>query len=130
MENNLKFQKLSNEALSPEFSSHGYIIRSPITHIIPPTYEKGYVLKTNISLYLPIAPLGFKCCAVIHPYNSLKGSIHVKSETIDPSVELRCLIFNNSNSDYIIERGDKIFQILIHIVITPSVIQIPNLSIL
>lgn len=124
MDNILKFKKLSSEAFSPEYSYSGYIIRSPQSHIIPPNDEKEYILKTNLSLYLPVSHSVFRCCCVIHPLNELKRSIYIKSEIMDPTIELRCKIINNSNSDYIIERGDKVFQIIINIIITPPLIEI------
>lgn len=136
MDSCIRFQKLSEKAMIPERShvhDAGYDLRSPDRHEIPPMSDgKGYLVKTNLAVDLPKPPSGLGICAVVHPRSglALKKSIGIGGGLIDKGYtgDIGVIIFNHSNETFVVEKGDKIAQLVVQLILTPDIKEVDDIT--
>jgi dUTP pyrophosphatase len=85
-------------------------LRSVERVVLPPGAAQG--VPTGIAIELPAG-----CEAQVRPRSgmALKHSITVNFGAIDPGYrgEIRVVMFNLSGADYVIEKGDRIAQLVV-----------------
>src|SRR5262252_4498558 len=111
----IRVKKLHPEAVLPHYAhgpeeDAGMDLRAVERVVLPPGIAQG--VPTGIAIELPP---GFE--AQVRPRSgmALKHSITVNFGTIDPGYrgEIRVVMFNLGRSDYVIEKGDRIAQLVI-----------------
>jgi len=123
----LKFERLFEEAMIPKRNCDGdaaYDLYSPHEHTIPPMNEKGYLVKTGIAMQLPKPPHGMDVYGQIYSRSglALKKGVVAVGGVIDKSYigDVGVIIHNNSNQDFVIKKGDRIAQLVVHLILTPE----------
>ena len=111
----IRIKKLHPDAVLPHYA-HGPLedagidLRSTERVVLSPGVAQG--VPTGIAIELPP---GFE--AQVRPRSgmALKHSITVNFGTIDPGYrgEIRVVMFNLSGADYVVEKGDRIAQLVI-----------------
>jgi len=111
----IRIKKLHSDAVLPHYA-HGPLedagmdLRSVERIVLAPGVAQG--VPTGIAIELPP---GYE--AQVRPRSgmALKHSITVNFGTIDPGYrgEIRVVMFNLSRADYVIEKGDRIAQLVI-----------------
>lgn len=111
----IRLKKLHSDAVLPHYA-HGPLedagmdLRSVERTVLSPGAAQG--VPTGIAIELPP---GYE--AQVRPRSgmALKHSITVNFGTIDPGYrgEIRVVMFNLSGADYVIEKGDRIAQLVI-----------------
>ncbi len=111
----IRLKKLHPDAVMPHYA-HGPLedagmdLRSTERAVLSPGVAQG--VPTGIAIELPP---GYE--AQIRPRSgmALKHSITVNFGTIDPGYrgEIRVVMFNLSGADYVVEKGDRIAQLVI-----------------
>lgn len=111
----IRLKKLHPDAVPPRYA-HGPLedagmdLRSTERVVLSPGVAQG--VPTGIAIELPP---GYE--AQVRPRSgmALKHSITVNFGTIDPGYrgEIRVVMFNLSGADYVIEKGDRIAQLVI-----------------
>jgi dUTP pyrophosphatase len=126
--NSLQVQILDTKAKSPSRSdtgSAGYDIYS-IKDIVVPARGK-VIAPTGIAITVPVG-----CYGRIAPRSGLaaKHSIDVGAGVIDRNYtgEVRVILFNLSDQDYSISRGDRIAQLVLEQIMTPSIVVVDKLK--
>lgn len=121
-------QKLSADAKLPRRYSTfaaSYDLCSSEDLIIPHG-ERG-VVNTGIAIQMPIGS-----CGQIVPRSSLalRNGIDVSGGIIDTDYRgpLFVLLFNHSNTDFVITKNDRIAQLILHKICTPGVILVNDLN--
>ena len=111
----IRVKKLHSDAVLPHYAhgpeeDAGMDLRSVERVVLAPGVEQG--VPTGIAIEL--SP-GYE--AQVRPRSgmALKHSITVNSGTIDPGYrgEIRVVMFNLSPNDYVIEKGDRIAQLVV-----------------
>jgi dUTP pyrophosphatase len=111
----IRIQKLHADAVLPHYAhgpeeDAGMDLRSVERVVLSPGSAQG--VPTGIAIELPP---GFE--AQVRPRSgmALKHSITVNFGTIDPGYrgEIRVVMFNLSKADYVIEKGDRIAQLIV-----------------
>lgn len=135
MTNYLKFERLSESATVPKRSNEhdaGYDLYSPERHVIPPMSSSGYLLKTNLAVEFPKPPMGMNIFGKIHPRSglALKKSIAIGGGVIDRGYtgDIGIVIFNHGDTDFIVEKGDRIAQLVLHLIMSVPTIEITGIS--
>lgn len=134
MENMLKFERLMEEAILPKRAhidgDAAYDLFSPVHHIIPPTQDSGYLVKLGICMQLPKPPHGMDVYGQIHSRSglALKKSVIAVGGVIDRNFtgEIGVILHNRSNQNFVIEKGDRIAQLVIHVIMTPEQVEVPR----
>jgi len=111
----IRVKKLHPDAVLPHYA-HGPLedagmdLRSIERVVLSPGMAQG--VPTGIAIELPGG-----CEAQVRPRSgmALKHSITVNFGTIDPGYrgEIRVVMFNLSGADYVIEKGDRIAQLVV-----------------
>src|SRR5262252_6971054 len=111
----IRVKKLHPEAVLPHYAhgpeeDAGMDLRAVERVVLPPGIAQG--VPTGIAIELPP---GFE--AQVRPRSgmALKHSVTVNFGTIDPGYrgEVRVVMFNLSHSDYVVEKGDRIAQLIV-----------------
>ena len=111
----IRWKKLHPDAVLPHYAhgpeeDAGMDLRSVERVVLSPGVAQG--VPTGIAIELPP---GFE--AQVRPRSgmALKHSITVNFGTIDPGYrgEIRVVMFNLSGADYVVEKGDRIAQLVI-----------------
>jgi dUTP pyrophosphatase len=111
----IRIQKLHTDAVLPHYAhgpeeDAGMDLRSVERVLLSPGAAQG--VPTGIAIELPPG-----CEAQVRPRSgmALKHSITVNFGTIDPGYrgEIRVVMFNLSKADYVIEKGDRIAQLIV-----------------
>jgi dUTP pyrophosphatase len=128
MSNILKFVRLSNKATTPtKGSKHsaGHDLYSAEDKIIP-RHSTG-VIATDLKISLPKGTYGR-----IAPRSGLAllHSIDVGAGVIDEDYRgpISVVLFNHSNSDFVILIGDRIAQLICECIIHPELIEVSELN--
>jgi dUTP pyrophosphatase len=120
----LKIQRLSKDAILPMRAtqgSAGYDLTSPIEcNILPRStccVDLGMIIQIPDGHYGRIAPRSSL---------ALFNAIDIGGGVIDCDYRGSCkvILFNHSNENYSIKRGDKIAQLILEKISTPDVIEI------
>lgn len=124
----LGFLKLSDNAFAPTKGSPlaaGFDLKSAYDIIIPKLGKN--LVKTDLALKLPE-----NCYGRIAPRSglALNSFIDVGAGVIDRDYtgNIMVLLFNHSNDDFIVKRGDKIAQLICEVILYPKLIEITNLE--
>ena len=124
----LRVKKLSENARLPERASMqaaGYDLFSAEDKVVPP---KGRaIVPTDLSIALPCGTYGR-----VAPRSGLavKHFIDVGAGVIDQDYRgpLGVVLFNFNDQEFKIQKGDRIAQLIIECIQTPSVIQVESLD--
>ena len=123
----LLFTKLSNNAKSPHRStslSAGLDLFSAENIQLPSKSQA--VIKTDISIALPAGTYGR-----IAPRSGLavKKSIAVLAGVIDQDYRgnIKVVLFNHSESDFNVEKGQGIAQLIVEKIYTPELVEVTEL---
>ena len=111
----IRIKKLHTDAVLPAYA-HGALedagldLRAVERVVLKPGSSSG--VPTGLAIELPS---GYE--AQVRPRSgmALKHSVTVNFGTIDPGYrgEIRVVMFNLSHSDYVIEKGDRIAQLIV-----------------
>ena len=111
----VRIQKLSPEAILPSYAhgaqeDAGLDLRALERVVLSPGAAQA--VPTGIAIELPPG-----CEAQVRPRSglALKHSVTVNFGTIDPGYrgEIRVVMFNLGRADYIVEKGDRIAQLVV-----------------
>lgn len=124
----LSFYKITQNAFEPEkgsLLSAGFDIKSAYNYIVPANGK--CLIKTDLSFKLPENTYGR-----IAPRSglALNRFIDVGAGVIDRDFtgNVGVLLFNHSPEDFIVNRGDKIAQLICEVIVSPTLIEIKNLE--
>ena len=124
----LGIKKLTNNAILPTRSSAGavgYDLYSIDNVTIPPTHRT--LIGTGVAILLPKGVYGR-----VAPRSGLavKHGIQVGAGVIDPDYtgEVKVVIFNHGDREFIVKQGDRIAQLVLERCETPEVWEIGNLE--
>lgn len=117
-------KKLSDNAVIPVRGtpgSAGYDLSAAYAGVVPAKGKK--LIKTDISMSIPEF-----CYAQIAPRSGLahKNFIHVGAGVIDSDYRgnIGVILFNFSDKDFIVEKGDRIAQMIIKRIFTPEFVEV------
>lgn len=124
----LYFKKLSDQATTPSRGSDlaaGYDLYSAENKIIP---KQGKALvKTDIAIALPAG-----CYGRVAPRSSLswKHHIDVGAGVVDRDYRgnVGVVLFNLSQTDYEVQHGDRIAQLIVERISTPPLVEVEELD--
>lgn len=124
----LGYVKLSENAYPPQrATSHaaGYDLRSAYDYIV--LKQNRTLVKTDLGLEIPEV-----CYGRIAPRSglALNHFISVGAGVIDRDYtgNVSVLLFNHSQSDFYIKKGDKIAQLILEMIVCPQVVELSSLS--
>ncbi|XP_046687056.1 deoxyuridine 5'-triphosphate nucleotidohydrolase-like [Homalodisca vitripennis] len=124
----LGFQRLTENAFPPQRSSAsaaGFDLRSAYDYIVP-KFERQLV-KTDLAIKLPD-----NCYGRIAPRSglALHNFIDVGAGVVDRDYtgNVCVLLFNHSNKDFVIKKGDRIAQLICEVVLYPDLYEIANVG--
>ena len=124
----LQVKKLSEFALIPSRGSQraaGYDLHSAEVLVIPARGQG--IVSTDIAIVVPFGTYGR-----IAPRSGLaaKFSIDVGAGVVDEDYRgnVRILLFNHSNIDFNVKRGDRIAQLILEKIATPDVAEVRELD--
>lgn len=105
--------------------SAGYDLFSD-SDVVIPAHGKGMV-NTGISVSIPE-----NCYGRIAPRSSLawKSSIDVGAGVIDSDYrgEIKIILFNHSDENFVVKFGDKIAQLIIQQILLPHILEVSSLD--
>jgi dUTP pyrophosphatase len=124
----LRVKKLSPHAILPSRGSAlaaGYDLSSAYECVVP---ARGKALvKTDLSIAIPVGTY-----ARVAPRSGLawKHSIDVGAGVIDADYHgpVGVILFNHSDTDFTIQAGDRIAQLILQLIITPQVLEVDDLD--
>lgn len=124
----LSYFKLSENAFKPEKGSAfaaGYDLRSGYNYVVP---ARGKCLiKTDLSFIFPENTYGR-----VAPRSglALNSFIDIGAGVIDRDYRgnVGVLLFNHSEKDFLVNRGDKIAQLICEVIVHPELIEITKLD--
>jgi dUTP pyrophosphatase len=127
-ESMLRVKKLTEAAILPFRAtpkSAGYDLSSAYDCVVP---ARGKALvKTDLAIAIPEGTYGR-----IAPRSSLawKNHIDTGAGVIDADYRgnIGVVLFNHSNEDFAIKRGDRIAQLILERIVTPEVQEVDNLD--
>ncbi|XKL59601.1 hypothetical protein PGB90_000617 [Kerria lacca] len=124
----LKFSRITTNAFSPMKGSEkaaGYDLRSAYNYVVPPQGKE--LIKTDLQIELPHG-----CYGRIAPRSGLawKNFIDVGAGVIDEDYRgnISVILFNHSNSEFTVQRGDRIAQLICERIFYPVLKEIQNVS--
>lgn len=122
------FFKLTEQAFPPQRCSPfaaGYDLKSPYDTIVPKHGKQ--LIKTDISIKLPDNSYGR-----IAPRSGLAWNhfIDVGAGVIDRDYtgNICVLLFNHSNYDFLVKRGDRIAQIICEVILYPDLYELSSVE--
>jgi dUTP pyrophosphatase len=133
----LKFYRLNENAVIPRRANlldAGYDLSSSEDTCIPPLSRQ--IVSTGLVVYIPQIPspfgLNLKFYARIAPRSGLaaKNGIDVFAGVVDAGYrgEIKVILFNSSNENFVIRKGDRIAQMIIETIITPEIEEVSSSS--
>lgn len=124
----LRFVKLTNNASTPSKGSKmaaGYDLSSAYDYIIP-SHGKNIVF-TDIQVEIPDG-----CYARIAPRSSLAANsfIDIGAGVIDADYRgnIKIVMFNHSNVDFVVSKGDRIAQLICERIFYPQLVEVKSLN--
>lgn len=124
----LRFVKLTKNAFAPTKGSEGaagFDLRSAYDCVVPA--RNTFVVKTDIQIELPQG-----CYGRVAPRSGLaaKNSIDVGAGVIDIDYRgpVGVVLFNHSDVDFVIAKGDRIAQLVCERIFYPSIEEALSLS--
>ncbi|XP_065216003.1 deoxyuridine 5'-triphosphate nucleotidohydrolase-like [Planococcus citri] len=124
----LQFARLSKNALTPTKGSDkaaGYDLKSAYDYCVPARGKE--LIKTDLQIELPSG-----CYGRIAPRSGLawKNFIDVGAGVIDEDYRgnVGVLLFNHSDSDFLVKKGDRVAQLICERIFHPKLKEIQNLS--
>lgn len=127
-DNKIDYKKLSNNAIEPKKGTNdaaGYDLHAAYDSIIK-SRSRG-LIKTDISIQIPNKYYGR-----IAPRSglTLKYGIDVGAGVIDSDYRgnIGVILFNHSDNDFIIKKGDKIAQLILERIWNPILIEVDELE--
>ncbi|XP_065220509.1 deoxyuridine 5'-triphosphate nucleotidohydrolase-like isoform X2 [Planococcus citri] len=124
----LKFARLTEHALPPVKGSDkaaGYDLRSAYEYKVPARGKE--LIKTDLQIELPSG-----CYGRVAPRSGLawKNFIDVGAGVIDEDYRgnVGVVLFNHSDQDFIIQKGDRVAQLICERIFHPVLKEIQNLS--
>lgn len=124
----MKVQLLNKDAMLPKRANEGdagYDLFSCEDTTVGAHSRK--VIKTGISISIP-----YGTYARVAPRSGLavKNGIDVGAGVIDESYrgEVGVVLFNHSDTDFQIEKGDRIAQLILTVIMTPDVVEVNELN--
>lgn len=132
--NNIQFQKLSDKATIPKnahLGDAGYDLHSAVSTMIPPRSNK--LVKTNLCVRLPTPPVpGTSVYGRVAERSglALKKCISVGGGVIDSNYtgDIGVIMFNNADSEFFVEQGDRIAQLVVTMCLVPEIQEVENIS--
>ena len=123
-----KIQKLTPDARLPTLAtvgSAGYDLYSPVETVVPA--QSQILIPTGLAMAIPTGHYGK---VASRSSLSLKFGIEVGAGVIDESYRgnVGVLLRNLSNTDYPVLKGDRIAQLILHKISTPSVEEVDELD--
>lgn len=119
--------RLTEHAFPPQRSSSlaaGYDLRSAYNYVVPKFNRQ--LVKTDIAIKLPD-----QCYGRIAPRSGLAfhNFIDVGAGVVDRDYtgNVGVLLFNHSNEDFVIKRGDRIAQLICEVVLYPELCELSDL---
>ncbi|XP_066594981.1 uncharacterized protein dUTPase [Prorops nasuta] len=124
----LKFAKLTDQAFAPQKGSAlaaGYDLRSAYDYVVPAHGKE--LAKTDLQIEVPHGTYGR-----VAPRSGLawKNHLDVGAGVIDADYRgnVGVVLFNHSNQDFQVKRGDRIAQLICEQIVYPDLIEVENLS--
>lgn len=124
----LSVKKLSENATLPFRGSKGaagYDISSAYDYVVPARGKE--LVKTDIAIKIPEGTY-----ARLAPRSGLawKKSIDVGAGVIDYDYtgNIGVILFNHSDEDFIVMKGDRVAQLILEVIMTPDVIEVDDLD--
>ncbi|CAK1545684.1 unnamed protein product [Leptosia nina] len=124
----LKFTRLSENAFPPVKGSEkaaGYDLKSAYDYIVPARGKE--LVKTDLQIELPS-----ECYGRVAPRSGLavKNFIDVGAGVIDEDYRgnVGVVLFNHSDQDFIVKKGDRIAQLICERVYYPKLVEVSNLT--
>ncbi|XP_070494802.1 deoxyuridine 5'-triphosphate nucleotidohydrolase [Chironomus tepperi] len=124
----LRFAKLSENGLAPLKGSEkaaGFDLRSAYDCVVPARGK--FVVKTDIQVELPEG-----CYGRIAPRSGLaaKNFIDVGAGVVDEDYRgnLGVVMFNHSDVDFVVARGDRVAQLICERIYYPTLEESPSLN--
>lgn len=121
-------KKLSKDATIPSRGSKfaaGYDLSSSVDLVIQARTHA--LVKTDISIKIPTGHYGR-----VAPRSglTLKNALDVGAGVIDEDYRgnVGVILFNHSNNDFVIKKGDRIAQLILEKISTPEVIEVEDLD--
>ncbi len=125
----MRVKILDSDAILPKRATEGsvgYDLCS-LYKITIPGHGTRACIPTGISLVIPSG-----CYGRIAPRSglALNFGINVGAGVIDPDYrgEIKVILFNHGENDFVINQGDKIAQLILELVTTPEVIEVESLD--
>lgn len=126
--NILKYKKLTNNAFAPSKGSlvaAGFDLRSANNYKIEAHNKQ--IIFTDLQIELPTG-----CYGRIAPRSSLAANhfIDIGAGVIDADYRgnIGIVMFNHSNVDYFVSRGDKVAQLICQKIYYPELLEVSQLS--
>jgi dUTP pyrophosphatase len=132
----LRIYRLNEDAIVPRRANlldAGYDLSSCEDTCVPPLSRK--LISTGLAISLPesLESSGLKILkfyARIAPRSGLaaKNGIDVFAGVVDAGYrgEIKVILFNSSNENFVIRKGDRIAQIIIETIITPEIEEVSS----
>ena len=131
----LKVYRLNEDATIPRRANlldAGYDLSSSEDTCVPPLSRK--IVSTGLVISLPqisdLNPSGLKFYARIAPRSGLaaKNGIDVFAGVVDAGYrgEIKVILFNSSNENFVVKKGDRIAQMIIETIITPEIEEVSS----
>ncbi len=130
----LKVYRLNEDAIIPRRANlldAGYDLSSSEDTCVPPLSRK--IVSTGLVIFLPHSESKiFGFYARIAPRSGLaaKNGIDVFAGVVDAGYrgEIKVILFNSSNENFVIKKGDRIAQMIIETIITPEIEEVSEFS--
>ncbi|CAH2095279.1 unnamed protein product [Euphydryas editha] len=124
----LKFTRLTENAFPPVKGSEraaGFDLKSAYDYTVP---AKGKELvKTDLQIELPSG-----CYGRVAPRSGLavKNFIDVGAGVIDEDYRgnVGVVLFNHSDQDFVVKKGDRIAQLICEVIYHPEIIEVDSLT--
>ncbi|OWR41673.1 deoxyuridine 5'-triphosphate nucleotidohydrolase isoform X2 [Danaus plexippus] len=124
----LKFTRISEHAFPPVKGSDkaaGFDLKSAYDYIVPARGKE--LIKTDLQIELPSG-----CYGRVAPRSGLavKNFIDVGAGVIDEDYRgnVGVVLFNHSNEDFKVNKGDRIAQLICERIYYPDLVEVSNLS--
>ncbi|CAB3233560.1 unnamed protein product [Arctia plantaginis] len=128
LEAQLKYTRLSEHAFPPMKGSEkaaGFDLKSAYDYVVPARGKE--LVKTDLQIELPSG-----CYGRVAPRSglALKNFIDVGAGVIDEDYRgnVGVVVFNHSDTDFIVKKGDRIAQLICERIFYPVLKEVTNLS--
>ncbi|XP_041982690.1 deoxyuridine 5'-triphosphate nucleotidohydrolase [Aricia agestis] len=124
----LKFTRLTTNAFAPSKGSEkaaGFDLKSAYDYVVPARGKE--LIKTDIQIELPSG-----CYGRVAPRSGLavKNFIDVGAGVIDEDYRgnVGVVLFNHSDNDFVVNKGDRIAQLICEKIFYPEIVEANSLS--